>query len=132
MVRTSPFEQLIVRITYYFHMNETDTPDALLQQVPLIRNPAFQPPRPITLNTDYAKLLATIPGSVMPPKAAISREELQAWTTDLEAVERNDLNMEARDKDIAVYKEWLVKVQRKVAPGFDYEIMTPTKNGDQE
>ncbi|KAM9926660.1 hypothetical protein OXX59_003047 [Metschnikowia pulcherrima] len=113
-------------------MNDTDQPDPLLQQVPLIRNPAFQPPRPITLNADYGKLLSTLPMSVVPPKAAISRDELDAWKRDLEKVEKDGLNPEKREEEIKVYKDWLSGVQRKVAPGFSFDVMTPRKTGKSD
>ncbi|GEQ69445.1 hypothetical protein JCM33374_g3117 [Metschnikowia sp. JCM 33374] len=64
----------------------------------------------------------------MPPKPAVGAEELHAWVADLNALEQEQLGEETREKDIAVYHDWLAAAQRKVAPGFSFDVMTPKKS----
>lgn len=91
--------------------------------MPLIRNPSFQPPKAITLNSNYAKLLATLPSTVMPPKMTLTRENLEAWIADLERV-RADIGGKS---EVEQYEQWQATLLRKAAPGFSVDnIMTPT------
>ncbi|QFZ27151.1 hypothetical protein EJF18_30109 [Clavispora lusitaniae] len=113
-------------------MEDTDAPDPFLQQVPLIRNPAFQPPKPVSLNTNYGKLLATLPGSVIPPKVALKKEELEQWIEQLKNIKQNNLHSESQTQASVNYTQWLKKSQMKVAPGFDFDGMTPLSAGHLE
>ncbi|QWW24400.1 hypothetical protein CA7LBN_003234 [Candidozyma auris] len=107
-------------------------PDPLLQQVPLIKNPAFQPPKPITLNTNYAKLIPNLPASVIPPEVTINKEDIEAWIADLQKFKKEKFDSEEKKRAIQKYEEWLKSVQRKVAPGFDFDIMTPASAGHKK
>ncbi|GBL51780.1 hypothetical protein ACI3LY_003439 [Candidozyma auris] len=113
-------------------MDDTDAPDPLLQQVPLIKNPAFQPPKPITLNTNYAKLIPNLPASVIPPEVTINKEDIEAWIADLQKFKKEKFDSEEKKRAIQKYEEWLKSVQRKVAPGFDFDIMTPASAGHKK
>lgn len=94
--------------------------------MPLIRNPSFHPPKTVTLNINYSKLLATLPTSVVPPKMNLSKMDLESWIGDLHEIELASLDRKNSQADIEKYSEWLKKQQRKVAPGFNFDIMTPT------
>lgn len=91
--------------------------------MPLIRNPAYQPPRAVTLNTNYGKLLANLPGSALPPPPKVQPQELEDWKRDLEQLRDRAQNSDAASK----YAEWLALQQRKVAPGFTFDVMEPLK-----
>lgn len=80
----------------------------------------------MTLNTNYSKLLATLPTSVVPPKMNLSKADLDAWITDLNEIELVSLDENKSGADILKYTEWLKTQQRKVAPGFNFDIMTPS------
>lgn len=97
--------------------------------MPLIRNPAFQPPKLVSLNTNYAKLLATLPGSVIPPKVSVQRQHLESWIAELDLLKQDNLDSEWRRQQSDVYTHWLKDLQRKVAPGFDFDAMTPLNAG---
>lgn len=112
-------------------MDDTDAPDPLLQQVPLLKNPAFQPPKPVTLNTNYAKLIPNLPASVLPPQMSLTEEDLEAWKNDLEEFKKTKLFTDSLKQAQKEYQDWLKAVQRKVAPGFSFNIMTPTSAGRQ-
>lgn len=99
----------------------------MLQQVPLIRNPQFQPPKTVTLNANYSKLLATLPTTVVPPQMNLSKPDLENWIAKLEEIELTFLDLESSKEDIDKYTEWVKSQQRKVAPGFNFDIMTPTE-----
>lgn len=95
--------------------------------MPLIKNPSFQPPKPVTLNANYAKALAALPGSVLPPKVNVTEEDMKKWTAELEVLREKYFGKEATEREIAVYENWLTQLQRKIAPGFNFEVMTPSK-----
>lgn len=106
--------------------------DPILAQVPLIKNPSYQPPKPITLNTNYNKLLPTLSSSVIPPKLNLTESELQNWTKEIEEMKTkiSELNT---SEDIQSFKDWTKLQQLKIAPGFSFEgIMTPYKAEIQE
>lgn len=56
----------------------------------------------------------------------LSKQDLEAWIGDLHEIEREFLDSEKSAADIEKYTDWVKSQQRKVAPGFDFEIMTPT------
>ena len=96
-------------------------------QVPLIRNPSYQPPKAVTLNLNYGKLLPTLAKSVVPPKVNISEAELRKWEKDIEAIK---LRFERADNGEQIrYEEWVKKKQTQIAPGFDSMggIMMPSR-----
>lgn len=100
--------------------------------MPLIRNPAFQPPKSVSLNTNYAKLLATLPGSVIPPKVALQKHDLEAWIAELDLLRQANLDPDWRLEQSELYHQWLKDLQRKVAPGFNFDAMTPLNAGHVE
>lgn len=96
--------------------------DTTLKQVPLIKNPLYQPPKAVTLNTNYNKLIPTLTKSV-PPKVNISQDQLGQWRDDIEALKKR-----AEAPDLAEYTAWIAEQQLKVAPGFDFGgVMTPSR-----
>lgn len=98
-------------------------------QVPLIRNPAFQPPKAITLNQNYSKLLPTLTASVVPPKINLSKDELESWIEELNRL-KDDKFDESNDLvEINKFKQWVKDKQTKVAPGFDTSggVMVPAR-----
>lgn len=106
----------------------TEKADPILQQVSLARNPACQFPRPITLETNYAKLLPSLNSTVVPPKMKLSKVDLEGWikeTTELKEKRLQVLN----GSDQSKFQRWLRDQQKKVAPGytFDSSIMLPNK-----
>jgi len=106
--------------------------DPILAQVPLIKNPSYQPPKPITLNTNYNKLLPTLSSSVIPPKLNLSESDLENWTKEIEEMKTNRSELNASE-DIQGFKDWIKLQQLKIAPGFSFEgIMTPNKAEIQE
>lgn len=102
----------------------------MLRQVPLIKCPAFQPPKPITLNTNYEKLIPTLYKSVVPPKISLSDQDIVNWLDDMNGW-KEKLNR-SLDKN-AEFDTWLQKQQLSIAPGFDSSIMKPmVKKSDKE
>lgn len=90
----------------------------MLQQLPLIRNPAFKSPRAITLQTNYDKLLPTFQKSV-PPKMNLEQSDLDAWLGTVHELQTTVTTMGSdEDPDAEKYTTWLHEKQRKVAPGF--------------
>lgn len=102
--------------------------DPILRQVPLINNPAFQPPKAITLNANYDVLIPTLSNTVVPPKINLADEEIQAWLRDIKSTEFQIQNAIENDEDVKKYKQWIKTQQIKVAPGFSFDgVMQPHK-----
>lgn len=57
----------------------------------------------------------------------LSKLGLDAWIADLNELDLTSLDETKSRADTQVYTEWLKSQQRKVAPGFNFDIMTPTK-----
>ncbi|KAK6205094.1 uncharacterized protein RJT21DRAFT_13048 [Scheffersomyces amazonensis] len=96
-------------------MDDTERPDPMLKQVPLIKNPSYQPPRPITLKTNYGKLIPTLSNTVIPPNINISQADIDKWLNELEDIKsRITKNVETEK-----FKEWTNLQKKTVAPGFD-------------
>ncbi|ABN64441.2 hypothetical protein PICST_29837 [Scheffersomyces stipitis CBS 6054] len=109
-------------------MDDTERPDPILRQVPLINNPAFQPPKAITLNANYDVLIPTLSNTVVPPKINLADEEIQAWLRDIKSTEFQIQNAIENDEDVKKYKQWIKTQQIKVAPGFSFDgVMQPHK-----
>ncbi|ODV80066.1 uncharacterized protein CANTADRAFT_339401 [Suhomyces tanzawaensis NRRL Y-17324] len=111
-------------------MDDTDKPDPILKQVPLVKNPSFQPPKPVTLKTNYAKLIPTLSKSSVPPKINLSEDDLRKWLNEIQALKAKVANLEdPSDLDVQKYEEWVQLQQAKVAPGFySFEgVMQPSK-----
>lgn len=100
--------------------------------MPLLKNPAFQPPKPVSLNTNYAKLIPNLPNSVVPPKLNITEADVESWGKEIEDFKKDHFDTEAEKAAVKKYQDWLKSVQRKVAPGFSNQIMTPTSAGNQK
>ncbi|ODV68536.1 hypothetical protein HYPBUDRAFT_105019, partial [Hyphopichia burtonii NRRL Y-1933] len=95
--------------------------DEILNQVPLIKNPLYQPPKPVTLNTNFNKLIPTL-NSVRPPKIKLTTEELTNWLASIEKMKSTSDSAE-----VTKYQDWINQQQRKFAPGFDFEnVLVPT------
>ncbi|WLF79009.1 hypothetical protein PVL30_002758 [Lodderomyces elongisporus] len=113
-------------------MDDTDKPDPILKQVPLIKNPSFQPPKPVTLNSNYSKLIPTLPNTVIPPKLKVGTDDINSWSRDIQILiskydPKDGDDGDREDELRAKYQDWLQAQTKKVAPGFDYNIMTPQK-----
>lgn len=110
----------------------TTLADPVLMQVPLIRNPSYQPPKAITLNLNYGKLLPTLAKSVVPPKVNLTQEELKKWEKEVESVKQRHEQEESANS--VKYQEWVKKKQTQIAPGFDSMggIMMPHRVEKQE
>ncbi|KAL6454573.1 hypothetical protein SBY92_004040 [Candida maltosa Xu316] len=108
-------------------MDDTDKPDSILKQVPLIKNPSYQPPKPVTLNTNYNKLIPTLSNTVVPPKLNISENEVNSWLEEIRWL-RDKVRKEQEEKGAkAKYDKWIHDQSIKTAPGFDFSIMQPHK-----
>lgn len=92
----------------------------------LIRNPVFQPPKPVTLSTNYAKLLATLSDAALPPSLKMLMYELRLWKDELGRMKESVGDHLCLQK----YTEWLQGQQRRVAPGFDFDVMQPEVRRD--
>ncbi|RLV95540.1 hypothetical protein JA1_000957 [Spathaspora sp. JA1] len=109
-------------------MDDTDKPDPILKQIPLIKNPSYQPPKAITLNTNYNKLIPSLANTVVPPKLNISTTEVNAWLKEIHSLESKLNDDITNDKNVQQYQEWIHQQTIKVAPGFEYAtIMQPHK-----
>lgn len=97
-------------------------------QVPLVRNPQYHPPKAVTLNLNYNKMLPTLAKSVVPPKVTLTREDLTNWRQQTEQ-HRATFDVAKNDEAVARFEEWLIQKRRQVAPGFDADggVMTPKK-----
>lgn len=97
--------------------------DDLLRQVPLIKNPLFQPPKPVTLNANYNKLIPTLSNTVIPPRLNMEIDDLKHWQQDLSLqIQLFDLKSDSNIADINSFNEWVSAKKTKVAPGFDSVI----------
>lgn len=56
----------------------------------------------------------------------LSKADLELWISDLQGMENGALGEQKSKADREVYELWLKEQQKKVAPGFNFEIMTPT------
>lgn len=102
--------------------------DPILMQVPLIKNPLYQPPRAITLNTNYNKLLPTLSTSVIPPKVNLTGQTIQEWKNDIETIKNDKFDLTRNAKIIDDFNNWVKEKQLRVAPGYDYSpgrVMVP-------
>lgn len=66
---------------------------------------------------------------MIPPQLNISDKDLDQWEADLEKFEQERLDPSIHEEAQKAYQDWLRNTQRKVAPGFNYDIMTPTSAG---
>ncbi|KAI5962211.1 uncharacterized protein KGF55_003287 [Candida pseudojiufengensis] len=105
-------------------MDDTDKPDPILKQVPLIKNPSYQPPKAITLNTNFNKLLPTLSNTVVPPQLKITDDDINEWVKELNEFKKNLVTDSKNGTDL---KKWINEESNKVAPGFSYDILKPTK-----
>ncbi|KAK6459984.1 hypothetical protein DFJ63DRAFT_257104 [Scheffersomyces coipomensis] len=107
-------------------MDDTDKPDPILKQVPLIKNPSYQTPKSITLKTNYGKLIPTLSNTVIPPNINITDADIQKWVDELESIKSKIVSNPESEK----FKEWISLQKIKVAPGFEsFEgVMQPRKN----
>lgn len=64
---------------------------------------------------------------MVPPKINVSKEDLEQLKSDVEQMKAKYLDEELRDEQVSSYTKWLSDLLRKVAPGFDFDIMKPTK-----
>ncbi|KAI5958827.1 hypothetical protein KGF57_002261 [Candida theae] len=108
-------------------MDDADKPDPVLKQVPLIKNPSYQPPKAISLRANYSKLLPTLSQTVIPPNLNISKEDIDKWINDLDQLKNKIANESGTDDSVKSYESWIKEQTTKVAPGFDYNILTPKK-----
>lgn len=89
----------------------------------MIKNPLFQPPKPVTLNANYSKLIPTLSSTVKPPKLSMSLDDLNKWCDDIKLQKPIfDPTSEENQSDINVFKDWVSKTKTQVAPGFDSVI----------
>lgn len=99
--------------------------------MPLIKNPSYQPPKPITLNTNYSKLIPTLAASVQPPKLNLTELDLQNWAKEIEEMKNDRLKI-ANGESVTEFQDWIKKQQIKIAPGFSFDgVMTPNKAENQ-
>ncbi|CCG23261.1 Mvb12 ESCRT-I complex subunit [Candida orthopsilosis Co 90-125] len=108
-------------------MDDTDKPDPILKQVPLIKNPSYQPPKAISLRTNYSKLLPTLSHTVVPPNLNITKEDIDKWSNEIDEYKTMIANEQKTDSSVVNYEKWIKEQSTKVAPGFDYDILTPKK-----
>ena len=94
--------------------------------MPLIKNPSYQPPKPITLNTNYSKLIPSLSSTSIPPKINLSEAELQQWSQEIDDLKNK---VKTEDGDVDEFENWVKSQQNKVAPGFNsFEgVMKPSK-----
>ncbi|CAX40036.1 hypothetical protein CD36_30160 [Candida dubliniensis CD36] len=118
-------------------MIDTDKSDPILKQIPLIKNPTFQPPRPITLSNNYNKLIPTLSTTVIPPKLNISDTEIDSWLNEIRSLRQQIINKQINSNSHShsnhnngqsdKYEKWIREQSNKIAPGFNYTVMQPQK-----
>ncbi|RLV87054.1 hypothetical protein JA9_001145 [Meyerozyma sp. JA9] len=97
-------------------MVRTNTANRYLAQVPLVKNPAFQTPKPVTLNANYNKLIPTLFSTVKPPKLNVGLQDINKWKQDVDNLSQR-LEMENDGTEIAKFESWVHQQATKVAPG---------------
>lgn len=98
-----------------------------MKQVPLIKNPSYQPPKPISLNTNYEKFLGNARVFAVPPEPCITHSDVEKWINESRK-EIDVLKSHKSDKRIEDFQSWIHQQKNKVAPGFSFdEIMRPHK-----
>lgn len=83
----------------------------------MIKNPIFQTPKSITLNTNYNQLLPNLANS-KPPKINLSSKDLENWIGEIEKLKKDYQQHDEK------YSQWLKSQKLHIAPGLD-SIMTP-------
>ncbi|CAN3372032.1 hypothetical protein DIRU0_B08350 [Diutina rugosa] len=114
-------------------MDDTDKADELLKQIPLLKNPAFQPPKPVTLNHNYHKLLPNLQQSV-PPKINVDAQELERWQAHIDSLQSKVAGLGKQSAEAQQFTKWLSDSQRKVAPGFMFGggVMQPSRRVEKQ
>jgi hypothetical protein len=109
-------------------MDDSEKPDELLKQVPLVKSPSYQPPKPVTLNTNYEKLIPQLYKSVVPPKFNLTQQDITNWFEEVNLWKAR-VSIDKSDEDISNFNLWLQKQQLSIAPGYHSVdgIMTPHK-----
>lgn len=105
--------------------------DPLLEQVPLIKNLAFQPPKPVNLDRNYSQLLPTLQKSV-PPGFNFGAEEINQWQSEVDRLKEVLTGLGNQSSQARQFELWLVTSQKTVAPGFTFGggVMQPNKRPD--
>lgn len=93
----------------------------------MIRNPIYQPPKPVTLNTNYNKLIPTLSNTVIPPKLNIAQDEITSWLEEIRSLRDKVKKEQSENEKSEKYKTWVHDQTTKVAPGFNYTVMQPHK-----
>lgn len=62
----------------------------------------------------------------MPPKIMTLDEDLKLWIADLESIKATVENTD-NEESVKKYREWIAGQQRKVAPGFNFDVMKPVE-----
>lgn len=83
--------------------------DPLLQQIPLIVSPFFNPPKAVVLPFEYKPLPSRLPAT------SITRDNLDAWKAECQGVKAQLERF--GEQDTLAYKEWQASIS-KVAPGY--------------
>lgn len=88
--------------------------------MPLIKNPAYIPPKPVSLNDNYDMLLPKLNKSI-PPKIGLGQADIDAW---LETMNQWREKVKVTNDDLFV--NWINDQKQKIAPGLD-SVITPKK-----
>lgn len=69
---------------------------------------------------------------MVPPRINVTEADLESWKKEIEDFGKAHFKTDAQNEAQKKYQDWLKSVQRKVAPGYSNQIMTPTSAGHQE
>lgn len=94
--------------------------DPILKQVPLIKNPSYQPPKAISLRTNYSKLLPTLSHTVVPPNLNITKEDIDKWLNEIDEYKTMIANEQKTDSSVANYEKWI----KSKAPKLHLDLIT--------
>ncbi|CAL1183001.1 unnamed protein product [Candida parapsilosis] len=119
-------------------MDDTDKPDPILKQVPLIKNPSYQPPKAVSLRTNYSKLLPALPRTVAPPNLNITKEDIDKWSRELNQFKDRIGNDRQSDTFVTSYEKWIKEQilhyrsrssqQPKVKPNHKFDLVKNRNN----
>ena len=109
-----------------FKFVRTNTANRYLAQIPLVKNPAFQTPKPVTLNVNYTKLIPTLFLTVKPPKLNVGVQDIEMWKQDVDNLNQR-LDKDNDGTETAKFELWVHQQATKVAPGLgeSSQVMQP-------
>lgn len=91
-----------------------------------MKNPYFKPPRPVTLDPSYGKLIPNLTETCLPPRISVSKSEILDWISKTQSLGQSLI---INNESTIAFTNWVHSSQQKVAPGFDVAVgvMKPAK-----